>query len=601
MKELLKFITCGSVDDGKSTLIGHMIYESNLIYADQAEALKQVQVNGNIDYSLLLDGLMDERAQGITIDVAYRYFNTDQRSFILADTPGHEQYTRNMAVGAAFADLAIVLVDVTKGILPQTKRHIHITKMMGIKHYVLAINKMDLVDYSQTHFDNIVNELNGLKLLNEANSFCAIPLSATKGDNVVKKSLNMAFYDGPTLMEWLDSLDLLTNSHSLKNQFIMPVQRINRGENGFRTLQGELCSGTIKKGNEIIVYPSKEKSTIKTIYSGFDEVEQARLFDPVSVRLSKEVDVSRGDVLSNEVLPVTSSFDATLLWLDSNIFNDKKEYYLRIHTKQTLCKLKSISKVNNITGDVDNNQIEMNHQFVSKVETIDNVTVLPFEENKTLGGFILIDVVTNSTVAVGTIQKVHENNRNLTQFNFTINPKIRANQKNQFPVTIWFTGLSGSGKSYSSNQLEVELVKQGFHTMNLDGDYLRKTINKDLSFTIEDRIKNIHRTAELAKILNDAGIVVLVSLISPLKEEREAAKKIIGSDKYIEVFVDTPLEVCIERDSKGLYKKAINGEIQNFTGISSPYEKPTNPSLIIDENSILDNLFESVVKLISGT
>jgi bifunctional enzyme CysN/CysC len=381
----------------------------------------------------------------------------------------------------------------------------------------------------------------------------------------------------------------------------MPVQRISRGENGFRTLQGELCSGTITKGNELIVYPSKEKSTVKTIYSGFDEVEQARLFDPVSVRLSKEVDVSRGDVVSNEALPVTSSFDATLLWLDQNPLTDKKEYYLRVHTKQTLCKLTAISKVNNITTGVDNNHIEMNHQFVSKVETIDNVTVLPYEENKTLGGFILIDVLTNITVAVGTIQKVHENNRNLTQFNFNINSTIRANQKNQFPVTIWFTGLSGSGKSYASNQLEVELVKQGFHTMNLDGDYLRKTINKDLSFSIEDRIKNIHRTAELAKILNDAGIVVLVSLISPLKEEREAAKKIIGSDKYIEVFVDTPLEVCIERDSKGLYKKAINGEIQNFTGINSPYERPTSPSIIISNDKDHITLLEKIILLIAKT
>lgn len=595
MKNLLRFITCGSVDDGKSTLIGHMIYEANLIYADQAKAIEQIKINDSIDYSLLLDGLMDERAQGITIDVAYRYFNTDKRTFILADTPGHQQYTRNMAVGASFADLAIILIDASKGILPQTKRHINITKMMGIKDYVVAVNKMDTVDYQEAAFAKIVSEVKNISLLNDVHSLQIIPLSATKGDNVISLSDKTPYYKGPSLMEWLETIE--TQKKTLNEDFYMPVQRVQRGDNGSRYLQGEILSGKVSVSDAIVVYPSLIETKIKSIYRGFESLNTAQLGDPVSIQLATEVDISRGDVVSNRALPVVNSFDCDFLWLDRNQFDPEKEYYLRVHTKRTLCRLNTIQLKVVEDRTEETTDIGMNDIFTAKVETLNDVVALPFVESKGLGGLILIDPITNATVAVGTISTVNENPRNLTKYDFSITPKLRAELKNQTAMTIWFTGLSGSGKSYTSDLLEKTLYQEGFHTMTLDGDSLRSTINQDLGFTIEDRIKNIRRTAQIAKILNDAGIIVLVSLISPLKEERAEAKRIIGDNKFIEAFVDTPLELCMERDTKGLYQKALKGEITNFTGVDSPYEAPENPDIVIQPSDDIIQKIKLIVEL----
>ena len=595
MKNLLRFITCGSVDDGKSTLIGHMIYEANLIYADQAKAIEQIKINDSIDYSLLLDGLMDERAQGITIDVAYRYFNTDKRTFILADTPGHQQYTRNMAVGASFADLAIILIDASKGILPQTKRHINITKMMGIKDYVVAVNKMDTVDYQEAAFAKIVSELKNISLLNDVHSLQIIPLSATKGDNVISLSDKTPYYKGPSLMEWLETIE--TQKKTLNEDFYMPVQRVQRGDNGSRYLQGEILSGKVSVSDAIVVYPSLIETKIKSIYRGFESLNTAQLGDPVSIQLATEVDISRGDVVSNRALPVVNSFDCDFLWLDRNQFDPDKEYYLRVHTKRTLCRLNTIQLKVVEDRTEETTDIGMNDIFTAKVETLNDVVALPFVESKGLGGLILIDPIMNATVAVGTISTVNENPRNLTKYDFSITPKLRAELKNQTAMTIWFTGLSGSGKSYTSDLLEKTLYQEGFHTMTLDGDSLRSTINQDLGFTIEDRIKNIRRTAQIAKILNDAGIIVLVSLISPLKEERAEAKRIIGDNKFIEAFVDTPLELCMERDTKGLYQKALKGEITNFTGVDSPYEAPENPDIVIQPSDDIIQKIKLIVEL----
>jgi bifunctional enzyme CysN/CysC len=597
MNNLLRFITCGNVDDGKSTLIGHMIYEANLIYADQAKAIQQVQVDGAIDYSLLLDGLMDERAQGITIDVAYRYFNTDKRSFILADTPGHQQYTRNMAVGAAFADLAIILIDASKGIMPQTRRHISITKMMGIRDFVVAINKMDLVNYDESKFKIISDQINNLSTLRDVNSLQIIPLSATKGDNVITVSSNTPYYNGPSLLNLLEQISIKQKDKG--EGFVMPIQRIQRSNQGARYLQGEVDAGKIFVGDSIWINQSEMSSRIKSIYRGFDAQKFAGPGEPISIQLNDEIDISRGDVISDYRIPKISSFESKLLWLDQVALDVEKEYYLRIHTKQTLCHLSFKEKIQIDESKPENSNIEMNDLAVVMIETLNDIIALTFEENNTLGGLILVDPISNATVAVGTVLKLDYNPRNLSKFDFSVTPQLRAELKNQKAFTIWFTGLSGSGKSYTSNLLEKTLYQLGYHTMVLDGDDLRSSINKDLGFSIEDRVKNIRRSSEIAKILNDAGIICIISLISPLEEERAEAKRIIGGHGFLEIFMDTPLEICMQRDRKGLYERALRGELKNFTGVDSPYESPKFPDIAIRPEDDLDQKIEEIIKRIN--
>lgn len=598
-RDLLKFITCGSVDDGKSTLIGHLIYESNLIYADQAKAIEQIKIGDSIDYSLLLDGLMDERAQGITIDVAYRYFDTKERSFILADTPGHEQYTRNMAVGAAFADLAIVLIDATKGVLPQTRRHIFITNMMGIKHYVIAVNKMDLISYEESVYQSIRNDIEKLFNSMAYDSLIFIPVSATKGDNVISNSDNMSYYKGESLMKYLNNIVISQTSSSEFNRLVLPVQRVQRGKNGFRSYQGEIASGTLKIGQKVTVLPSQLEAIIESIYIGTTSVDSATTKQPVSIRFSSEIDLVRGDVISSGEIKISSNFKAKLLWTAEDNLDLNRSYIIRIYTKQTIV---SISNVIGFDKSLDNNlkfrDIKKNTIFYASIQLLVPIPLANFNNLKSLGGFILIDPITNSTVAVGVVEEVFENHNNLMEYDFSVTNSMRGKLSGHKVKTIWVTGLSGSGKSYFSNRLESKLYELGFRTMLLDGDTIRNSISNDLGFSDTDRTKNVIRTANIAKILNDAGIIAIVALISPFENDRLEAKSIIGNKNFIEVFMDTPIEICIERDVKGLYKKAENKLIDNMTGISSDYQKPSNPDFKVAHDSEISFYINEIIRLI---
>lgn len=597
-RDLLKFITCGSVDDGKSTLIGHLIYESNLIYADQAKAIEKIKIGDSIDYSLLLDGLMDERAQGITIDVAYRYFDTKERSFILADTPGHEQYTRNMAVGAAFADLAIVLIDATKGVLPQTRRHVFITNMMGIKHYVVAINKMDLVNNSAIVFEQVKKDINELFSSIKVHSLIYIPVSATKGDNVNKLSSNMPFYSEMPLLDYLNSVNIHTNSKKHEEGLVFPIQRVQRGVNGFRSYQGEVVSGSIEVGQQIVAMPSKLMANVESIFVGDKKVDKATASQPVSVRFDTEIDLVRGDVVVTKETKVSSNFRARVLWTSDEELNKNKDYIIRVHTKQTLATIEKWDYVSLNSSDPIISIVTKNTIIDASIHSLIPIPLDTFDNSTALGGFILINPVSNSTVAVGTITEIIENQHNLHNYDFNIGRENRENLKGQKAKTIWFTGLSGSGKSYFSNRLETKLVENGYHTMLLDGDNIRKNISDDLGFSESDRTKNVIRTAKTAKLMNDAGLIVIAALISPLRSDRNEARKIIGHDDFIEVFMNTPLEVCTDRDSKGLYKKAISGQISNFTGVSSAYETPINPQITIIPSDSLDEKVENILRIL---
>lgn len=587
MKGLLKFITCGSVDDGKSTLIGHMLYDAKLIYADQEKALeldsKVGSREGKIDYSLLLDGLMAEREQGITIDVAYRYFNTENRSFIVADTPGHEEYTRNMAVGASFADLAVILVDASQGVLIQTKRHTRICSLMGIKHFVFAVNKMDLIHYDKDSFRKLEKELKKLLIDFDYESVYVIPVSATEGDNVTHKSANMSWFTGQSLLEYLETIDI--SQESLEKGFSMPVQRVSRPNHTFRGFQGQIESGVVRVGDEITALPSKEKAKVKNILVTDKEVQEAIAGQPVTIQLDKEVDVSRGCVLVNGIEPAVSSMcTATLLWMDDTVLVAGKNYYIKVGTKMIPATVMNIKyKIDVNSGEhVPAERIYKNEIAHCDIVISDKIVFDEFKNSKSLGGLILIDRVTNMTSACGVIEHSLRRSDNLTWHNMDIGKKDRAGQKDQNPKTLWFTGLSGSGKSTLANEIEKRLFSMGKHTMLLDGDNIRMGLNKNLGFKEQDRIENIRRVAEVAKLMNDAGLIVLTAFISPFAQDRERARDIIGDEDFIEIYVSTSLEDCEKRDVKGLYKKARNGEIPNFTGICSPYEAPVNPDIIID-------------------
>ncbi|WP_102335675.1 adenylyl-sulfate kinase [Salimicrobium jeotgali] len=585
MGSLLKFITCGSVDDGKSTLIGHMLYDAKLLFADQEKALeldsKVGSRGGDIDYSLLLDGLMAEREQGITIDVAYRYFTTDDRSFIVADTPGHEQYTRNMAVGASFADLAVILVDATKGVITQTKRHARICYLMGIRHMVLAVNKMDLIDYDEEAFRKINRDFETLISSFVDVETTAIPVSATEGDNITSNSTNTPWYDGLPLLTYLEHADVTKEEE--KAPFIMPVQRVSRPGHHFRGFQGQIESGRIHPGDEILTLPSRERATVKNLLVTDREVNRGDTGQPVTVQLDREVDVSRGNVITDADLPVTDRFTASLLWMEDEPLTEGKNFLVKAGTKMIPGTVAAIHHKTDInTG----NQVDVSRGVKNELLTVEVVTAEKsvfdnFRNNETLGSFILIDRVMNSTAASGVIEETMNKSPNTVWEDTSITREFRSGQKGQKPITLWFTGLSGSGKSTLASEVEARLFREGYHTMLLDGDNVRHGLNGDLGFNVGDRFENIRRIAEVSRLMNDAGLITLTSFISPSQTDREKAKRIIG-EEFIEIFVNTPLEVCEERDVKGLYQKARKGEISGFTGVSAPYEAPTNPDIEVD-------------------
>lgn len=600
--KLLKFITCGSVDDGKSTLIGHMLYDAKLLFADQEQALKLDSKVGSrggaIDYSLLLDGLMAEREQGITIDVAYRYFTTERRSFIVADTPGHEEYTRNMAVGASFADLAIILVDATQGVLVQTKRHGRICALMGIRHFVFALNKMDLISYDRERFEELKKEINKLAAALDIDEYEVVPVSATEGDNVNKVSEHMPWYQGKTLLEYLENVEI--EKEDQEEGFVLPVQRVCRPNPDFRGFQGQVESGKICVGDEIKVLPSGETARVSALYNMEKVVHQAKAGQAITLQLDKEIDVSRGCVfVKNTELHFTNMFSVTLLWMDDVPLIEGKSFLLKLGTKMvpaSIMKMKYKIDVN--SGEkISVTRIYKNELVDCEIVTSEVITFDRFSRHRSMGSFILIDRISNMTSGCGIVRHSLRRSENIVWQKLDITREVRARSLGQKPFTLWFTGLSGSGKSTLANEIEKRLCIEGKHTMMLDGDNIRMGLNKNLGFQEKDRIENIRRIAEVARLMNDAGLIVLTSFISPFQRDRQNAREIIGEEHFIEVYISTPLEECEKRDVKGLYKKARSGEIPNFTGISSEYQIPEQPQLTIDTSCMsLDEATDLVMK-----
>ena len=586
MKDLLKFITCGSVDDGKSTLIGHMLYDAKLLFADQAQALqlesKVGSAGGEIDYSLLLDGLMAEREQGITIDVAYRYFTTDNRSFIVADTPGHEEYTRNMAVGASFADAAVILIDATKGVLTQTRRHTRICSMMGIRDFIFAINKMDLVEYDGETYEAIRQDILGFMKAFPVESLQIIPVSAKRGDNINAENKNaMPWYEGMALLPYLEQLEVYQGKDD--QTFCMPVQRVCRPDLSFRGFQGQIITGRVSIGDQITVLPSYEAAHVKSIYVTDKKAESAYRGQPVTLELDREIDVSRGSVLvSGGLRQLSDSLQTQILWMDDAPLLPGKPYMLKLGTRQVPVTVQSIEyKIDINTGEkLEAEELQKNEIGCCLIAASEKLVLDSFDNNRQLGRFILIDRISNMTSACGTVTLVMNDHNNLVWQKLDVTKNMRASQMNQRPRTLWFTGLSGSGKSTLANELEKHLVAAGKHTMLLDGDNVRMGLNSNLGFSEGDRVENIRRIAEVAKLMNDAGLIVLTSFISPFEKDRGRARKIIGDD-FVEIYIDTPLAECEKRDVKGLYKRARSGEIADFTGISSPYEAPKHAEIVI--------------------
>ncbi len=604
MDSLLKFITCGSVDDGKSTLIGHMLYDAKLLFTDQKQALeldsRVGSRGGAIDYSLLLDGLTAEREQGITIDVAYRYFTTKKRSFIVADTPGHEEYTRNMAVGASFADLAVILVDATKGILVQTRRHTRICSLMGIEYFVFAVNKMDLIGYDETRFDRICRAIKRMMAEYEYKSLRILPVSATEGDNITESSRHMLWYRGESLLTCLENIDL--KLAEAPDGFTMPVQRVCRPDHTFRGFQGQIESGQVRLGDEITALPSHEKALVSRIIDAGKDTEASEAGHAVTISLDREMDVSRGCVLVKDAAPfVGSLFTVRLLWMDDSPLVAGKNYFLKLGTKIIPAIVMSINcKIDINTG----NEIPADTTYKNEIADCDisvseKIVFDRFRNNHALGALILIDRISNMTSACGVVMQSIRRGENLTWQKLDITREFRAQQKGQTPVTIWMTGLSGSGKSAVANALEKRLAAQGKHTMLLDGDNIRMGLNRNLGFKEADRIENIRRIAEVSKLMNDAGLIVITSFISPYARDRRTARETIGENSFLEVYISTSLEECEKRDVKGLYRRARAGEISNFTGISSPYEIPEIPDISIDTSKVpLEDCVDAIMKLL---
>lgn len=602
----LRFITCGSVDDGKSTLIGRMLYESKMIYADQEKSLildsSLTNQDGELDYALLLDGLMAEREQGITIDVAYRYFTTKHRSFIVADTPGHEEYTRNMAVGASFSDLAILLIDITKGLSIQTKRHLRICQLMGVKKYVFAVNKMDLVDYNEAVYNKLVLDLE--ILLGQFSThldYISIPLSAKQGDNLIEKSNKMPWYKGEALLPHLEKVEIKDN---ISQDFILPIQRVSRPHMNFRGFQGQVVSGSLKIGDSISVFPGNMTAKVESLYQTDKQVEVVEANDAVTLTLDREIDISRGDVLTNsELVKVSNGFVVNLLWTGDEALTAGGHYYMKLGTKLiSAIVTKIVHQIDIHSGEEKPIiSVEKNDLVECHITTFEEIAYATFTDVADLGRFILIDKLSNMTAACGIIKNNLSSERNLTYHQTAVTRQIRANQKQQSPKTIWFTGLSGAGKSTLANALESYLTQYGKHTMLLDGDNIRFGINKNLGFSSADRLENIRRVAEVAKILNDAGVIAITSTISPTIEHRQLARNIIGDKDFIEVYVSTGLETCEKRDIKGLYKKAHQGLIKNMTGVQEPYEISKQANVVIDTtDKTIEESLEELVKSLSN-
>ena len=607
-KQTLRFITCGSVDDGKSTLIGRMLHESKNLFDDQLQALendsRQYGTQGEkLDFALLMDGLQAEREQGITIDVAYRFFATDRRRYIVADTPGHEQYTCNMATGASIAQLAILLVDARKGILSQTRRHHRIVTMMGIRHIVLAVNKMDLVDFQENIFHSIEAEFRNFTSDSRLETLQAIPISAISGKNLLQASAEMSWYTGPTLIEYLDNIEV--DDQVTEGAFRMPVQWVNRPHSDFRGFCGRIAAGTIHVGDPIRILPSGKTNSVKEIHLGDKELTEAQAGKSVLLTLKEEVDVSRGDVFTSmeDPLEVADQFQANLLWMAETPLNPGRSYLLKLHNMEVSASVTGIKyreDLNN-SAHLAAKQLRLNEIGVIDLSISHPLAFEPYSKNRILGGFILIDKLTFATVGAGMINFALRRASNIHWQALTINKAQRASQKSQTPRCLWFTGLSGSGKSTIASLVEKKLHSQGVHTYLLDGDNVRHGLNRDLGFTEADRVENIRRVAEVAKLMVDAGLIVLVSFISPFRAERRMARELFEPKEFHEIFVDTPLEECERRDAKGLYAKARRGEIKNFTGIDSPYELPDAPEKIIRNINIspeeaVDELFEYLNK-----
>jgi bifunctional enzyme CysN/CysC len=588
-KSLLRFITCGSVDDGKSTLIGRLLYDSKMIFEDQLAALeadsKKVGTQGgDLDFALLVDGLAAEREQGITIDVAYRFFSTDKRKFIVADTPGHEQYTRNMVTGASTADLAVILIDARKGVLTQTRRHSYLVSLIGIRKVVLAINKMDLVDYSHETFDTIVAEYRAFAKQIDLHDVVAIPVSGLKGDNITAPSEHTPWYHGPTLMGYLETVEI--EDRVQHQPFRLPVQWVNRPNLDFRGFAGTIVGGTVSPGERVRVLPSGRESRIARVVTMDGDLERAVAGQSVTLTLEDEIDVSRGDVIATTGAPpgVADQFETTIIWMADDPMLPGRPYWMKIGTKQVTATITEPKyKVNvNTLEHLAAKKLGLNEIGVCNVSLDHPIAFDPYAENRDTGGFILIDRLTNATVGAGLIHFALRRSQNIHWQALDVNKQSRAEAKHQKPAILWFTGLSGAGKSTIANLVEKQLLALGKHTYLLDGDNVRHGLNRDLGFTDADRVENIRRVAEVSKLMVDAGLIVLVSFISPFRAERRMARSLVEDGEFFEVHVDTPLALAEARDVKGLYAKARRGELKNFTGIDSPYEPPEQPEIYID-------------------
>ena len=608
-KSLLRFITCGSVDDGKSTLIGRLLYDSKMIFQDQLAQLeadsRKVGTQGqDIDFALLVDGLAAEREQGITIDVAYRFFVTQKRKFIVADTPGHEQYTRNMVTGASTAQLAVILIDARKGVLVQTRRHSYLCHLLGIRNFVLAVNKMDLVGYDQDIFNAIVTDYTAFATGIGITDFTAIPMSGFRGDNIAAHSDNMAWYSGPPLLVHLETMELDQDTEATQD-FCMPVQWVNRPHSEFRGFSGRIAAGTIKPGDEVRILPSGKTSHVDRIVTFDGDLDAAGAGQSITLTLTDEVDCSRGQIITAAAAPleVADQFETTLIWMDEKPLIPGRSYYLKMGA-QTVSATVAEPKYQINVNTMDHaaaKTLELNAIGVANVTTDRSIPFAPYAENRTLGGFILIDKITNATVGAGLVNFALRRAQNIHWQATDITRDHHAQLKNQTPVVLWMTGLSGSGKSTIANAVELKLAQMNRHTFLLDGDNVRHGLNKDLGFTDADRIENIRRVGEVAKLMTDAGLIVITAFISPFRSEREMVRNMMAPGEFIEVFIDTPLPVAEKRDVKGLYAKARTGQLKNFTGIDSPYEAPETPEIHIDTTQMtIDEaaqiIFEKVMK-----
>ncbi|BAK66918.1 sulfate adenylyltransferase subunit 1/adenylyl-sulfate kinase [Sphingobium sp. SYK-6] len=593
-KSLLRFITCGSVDDGKSTLIGRLLYDSKMIFEDQLAALeadsKRVGTQGEeIDFALLVDGLAAEREQGITIDVAYRFFTTEKRKFIVADTPGHEQYTRNMVTGASTADLAVILIDARKGVLTQTRRHSYLANLVGIRHIVLAVNKMDLVGYGRDIFETIVSEYRDFAGSIGITDFVAIPISGFRGDNITTLSPNTPWYAGSPLMDHLESVEV-DNSADQAKPLRLPVQWVNRPNLDFRGFSGLIASGTVKPGDAIRVLPSGKTSSVSRIVTLDGDLDEAVAGQSVTLCLADEIDCSRGDVIAAADNPsqVADQFEATIVWMADEALKPGRAYWLKLGTQMVSATVQAPKyEINvNTMEHLAAKTLDLNAIGVAELATDRPVVFEPYAENRTLGGFILVDKISNATVAAGMLHFSLRRAQNVHWQAVDITREMHAGLKNQKPAVLWFTGLSGSGKSTIANLVEKKLHRMNRHTFLLDGDNVRHGLNKDLGFTEADRIENIRRVGEVAKLMTDAGLIVITAFISPFRAEREMVRAMIPEGEFLEIFIDTPLAEAERRDVKGLYRKARAGELKNFTGIDSPYEAPEAAEIRIDTTAI---------------